>query len=668
MKNLWDSKEASLYEENSLQMRIYSSRLLGQNSDLVLHGGGNTSVKLMETNLFGEREDILYVKGSGCNLNMIEDKGFTALRLKTMQKLAKLESISDSEMVCQQHLAMTNPDAPSPSVEALLHAVIPLKWIDHTHADAVVTISNTPEGEELLRDLYGERIIFVPYVLPGFKLAKKVLGITNNLDMKNYEGMLLLNHGIITFAETALESYKRMIDLVSLAEKKIEKKFANQFSSKTVTKKDLQGEELRLLANVRRKVSQIRGASVLAQLDNSPKAYGFANLQNVNDISTRGPITTDHLIRTKPIPVVLDVNNLEKSLDEFSMGYKAYFERHSDGQKICLDTAPRWGVWPGKGTVVFGRNITESRIVADIVEHTVKAIRWAESIGGWSPIGEEHLFEGEYWELQQLKLLNNSLLPNENGHREFEGKIALVSGAASGIGLASARELHEQGAVVVGMDLNKEILNIFSETGMLGLQCDVTNKEEVRKAVERTVSYFGGLDILILNAGTFPAGPVIENMDEQTWSKSLDINLTAPQQLLQTCVPFLKEGIDPSVVFMGSRNVPAPGPGASAYSVPKAGQTQLARIAALELGKFGIRVNILHPDCVYDTGLWTSESLEKSAKRYGLTVEKYKSRNVLKKDVKTKEVARMVCAMAGSVFFKTTGAQIPIDGGNERVI
>ena len=334
-----------------------------------------------------------------------------------------------------------------------------------------------------------------------------------------------------------------------------------------------------------------------------------------------------------------------------------------------MDCAPRWGVWPGKGTVAFGRNITESGIISDIVEHTVKAIQHAEAIGGWKPVTEKHLFEAEYWKLQQAKLKpRNDVRGVKNDTQEFEGKIALVSGAASGIGLACARELFEQGAVVVGLDLNPDISNILSEPGMLGIECDVTDQKAVSEAVLVIVRKFGGLDVLVLNAGTFPAGQTIEEMDEQTWSKSLAINLTAPQQLLQSCVPFLKEGIDPAVIFMASRNVPAPGPGASAYSVPKAGQTQMARIAALELGKFGIRVNILHPDCVYDTGLWTQEVLERSAKRYGLTVEEYKGRNVLKKDVKTKEVARMVCAMSGSVFAKTTGAQIPIDGGNERVI
>ncbi|MBC8258857.1 MAG: bifunctional aldolase/short-chain dehydrogenase [SAR324 cluster bacterium] len=677
MKNLWDQGVAKQFEEDSLQMRVYSSNLLGQNTDLVLHGGGNTSVKLKQTNLFGEEEVILYVKGSGWNLATIEAAGFSALRLDSLQKLAKLENISDAEMIRQQQIAMINPDAPSPSVEALLHAIIPFSWIDHTHADAVVTISNTDKGEKLLRDLYGERLIVIPYVLPGFKLAQTVLKITEKLNCKQYEGMLLLNHGIISFAESARESYTRMIDLVSQAEKYLNKYNSVSSSSSFVTvpeNADSQKQVLQTLARIRRKVSEIRGSAMLAQLDNNSGACNFAGLANVKEIATRGPITSDHLIRTKPIPLIVDAVNPDRVVDEFAAEYTAYFERNSNGHQSCLDCAPRWAVWPestampAQGTISFGKNLCESEIVADIVEHTLKAIQQAERLGGWNPVAETHLFEAEYWELQQAKLTNNSLLPVEMKALEFEGKIALVSGAASGIGLACARELREQGAVVVGLDLNPEIVNILSAAGMMGLECNVTDQEAVRKAVEETVRKFGGLDILVLNAGTFPAGQTIEEMDEKTWSKSLAINLTAPQQLLQACVPFLKEGIEPAVVFMASRNVPAPGPGASAYSVPKAGQTQLARIAAMELGKFGIRVNILHPDCVYDTGLWTPEALERSAKRYGLTVEEYKGRNVLKIDVKTKEVARMVCAMAGSVFAKTTGAQIPIDGGNERVI
>ena len=673
MKNLWDPDAVAQFEENTLQLRVYTSRLLGQNSDLVLHGGGNTSVKNQQTNLFGEAEDILYVKGSGCDLAAIDEDGFTPLHLKTLRKLAALENISDVEMIRQQQMAKINPDAPNPSVEALLHAIIPFDWIDHTHADAVVTLTNTPGGNELIRKIYGERLLLIPYVMPGFKLSRKVFEMTTKIDWTQFEGMILLNHGIFSFGDTALESYTRMIDLVSLAEDFLAK---NSTLTNTAATESVPGKaKLLKLASIRRKVSALRGTGSLAQLNFSTEARTFAKLTNVKEIATRGPITSDHLIRTKSVPAIIDLENPQRSLDEFTSAYKAYFERHTNGEQKCLDSAPRWAVWPGHGTISFGANLTESGIVSDIAEHTVKAIQLAENLtsegssGRWQPVSEKHLFEAEYWVLQQAKLKSENVNQGEQKTiSEFQGKIAIVSGAASGIGLACARELFAQGAVVVGLDLNPEISKIFCEPGMLGLQCDVTDQKGVIEAVAETVRQFGGIDILVLNAGTFPAGQTIEEMGEQTWSRSLEINLTAPQQLLQACVPFLKEGIDPAVVFMASRNVPAPGAGASAYSVPKAGQTQLARIAALELGKFGIRVNILHPDCVYDTGLWTPDALERSAKRYGLTVEQYKGRNILKIDVKTKEVARMVCAMSGAVFAKTTGAQIPIDGGSERVI
>ena len=373
-------------------MRVYSSRLLGNNSELVLHGGGNTSVKFRETNLFGEEEEILYVKGSGYNLATIENNGFTPLRLKTLLKLAEVENLSDTEMVRQQKMAMANPGAPSPSVEALLHAVIPFKWIDHTHADTVVTITNTPRGIELIQEIYGERLFIIPYVMPGFKLVRKVHELSRNVDWNQYEGMVLLNHGIFSFAESALESYTRMIDLVSLAEKYLGK---NSTISSTSPPDSVPGKAsfpehptLQTLARIRSKVSEIRGAAMLALLNYGPEARGFANLPDVKEIATRGPITSDHLIRTKPVPAVLDPENLENNLENFASGYKAYFERQTNGQQTCLDCAPRWGVWPGKGTVAFGRNITESGIVSDIVEHTVKAIQHAESIGGWKPVTE----------------------------------------------------------------------------------------------------------------------------------------------------------------------------------------------------------------------------------------------------------------------------------------
>jgi NAD(P)-dependent dehydrogenase (short-subunit alcohol dehydrogenase family) len=283
-------------------------------------------------------------------------------------------------------------------------------------------------------------------------------------------------------------------------------------------------------------------------------------------------------------------------------------------------------------------------------------------LGGWQPVSEGHNFELEYWDLQQAKLRRSRAWP------EFQGKIVLVTGAASGIGLACAQEFCIRGASVAGLDINPRILDKMNEPGQLGIICDVTDASALKAAVERTVRTFGGLDILIPNAGIFPPSLRIEEMDDAVWNRSMEINLTSQQRLLQFSIPYLKYGLDPNIVFIASKNVPAPGPGAGAYSVAKAGVTQLARVAALELAGFGIRVNMIHPDAIFDTGIWTSEVLEKRARQYGLTVDQYKTKNLLHTELTSKNAAELVCAIAGSAFSKTTGAQIPIDGGNERVI
>ena len=318
MKNLWDQKTAARLKKNPLQLRVYTSQLLGLDTELVLHGGGNTSVKIRENNIFGEEEDIIYVKGSGMNLATIDVKGFTPLRLKHMRRLVDLVNINDTILVHEQQLAMTNFEAPSPSVEALLHSIIPFRWVDHTHADAVVTLTNTPKGEELIKEVYGEKFIIIPYVMPGFKLARMVYEITKKLDWKLYEGMILLNHGIISFGSEAYESYERMINSVKLAEKFLEKHSSMPKINFVKKPSSLNQQTLRTLSQIRKKVSNIRGKATLARLNNSLEARFFSCLPNIKKIATRGPITSDHLIRTKPAPVFINQKNVQKSIEDFA--------------------------------------------------------------------------------------------------------------------------------------------------------------------------------------------------------------------------------------------------------------------------------------------------------------------------------------------------------------
>jgi NAD(P)-dependent dehydrogenase (short-subunit alcohol dehydrogenase family) len=342
--------------------------------------------------------------------------------------------------------------------------------------------------------------------------------------------------------------------------------------------------------------------------------------------------------------------------------YKAYFARLATGGLSCLDPAPRWAVWPGQGIVALGSSARDAGIVADITRHTVRAIQWAEKLGGWRALPERDLFEVEYWELEQAKLKAGGSRP------PFQGRVALVTGAASGIGRACAELLQAQGAAVVGLDVNPDITRQFDRDDLVGLVCDVTDRTALSKAIAATVRRFGGLDILISNAGIFSRSETLADMSEDAWRQSLALNLTSHQVLLTLAIPYLRLGIDPSVVIVASKNVPAPGPGAGAYSVAKAGLTQLARVAALELAGDGIRVNVLHPNAVFDTAAWTDEVLAARARHYGITVEEYRRSNLLKVEVTSKDVAALVAAVAGPAFSKTTGAQIPIDGGNDRVI
>ncbi|MBT9438361.1 MAG: bifunctional aldolase/short-chain dehydrogenase [Desulfobacterales bacterium] len=656
MNSLWNDNDAKAFLNDPLQLRVYTSRLLGLQPELVLHGGGNTSVKVKKENIFGDIEEILYVKGSGVDLTDIQPAGFAPVKLEVLNKMALLEKLDDADLLRLQRTSMLDPDSPNPSIEAVLHAIIPFKYVDHTHADSVVTISNNERGEKLIQEIYKDRVLIVPYVTPGFILAKKVYELTRNLDWSKVEGIILLNHGVFTFADDARTSYERMIHIASLADDYLKKQGVFDSVAKAEPLEDLLS-----LARIRHQVSVAKGDAMIARLDQRPEACGFANLSDVYSIATRGPMTLDHVIRTKPIPVILK-NDIEKDIADYSSKYKKYFDRNTDGHLECLDTAPRWGIWPEYGTISFGRSVKEAEIVTDIADHTIRAIQLGEALGGWKPLPEKDIFHMEYWTLQQAKL------KKKESSLELQGKIALITGAAGGIGRACAEALYEQGSVVAGLDINPEIAEIFNQQDRAGLTCDVTDDKAVQEAVEFIVRSFGGLDILVTNAGIFPASRSIEEMDAETWNRSMEINLTSHQRLLKACIPYLKHGIDPAVIFIASKNVPAPGPGASAYSVAKAGLTQLARIAAMELAVFGIRVNIVHPDAVFDTGIWTQEVLESRAKHYGLTVAEYKTKNLLKTEVTSKDVAAMVCAMAGRAFAKTTGAQVPVDGGNERVV
>ncbi len=493
--------------------------------------------------------------------------------------------------------------------------------------------------------------------MPGFILAKKIYEMTKGMDWDSIDGMILLNHGVFTFHDDPKESYEMMIRIVSKAENYLKKNGAKGLKGK----KNVEKTEALKIAQLRKQISEIWKSPILARLNNSGESVAFSSLTNVKSISGRGPLTPDHIIRTKRTPVVLS-QNFEKDLNNYKNDYGKYFDKYHTVDQVQLDPAPRWAIWPKQGTIAFGNSVKAVRIIEDITRHTRKAIHQAEHLESWKTLPKSDLFEMEYWSLEQAKLKKASQ------PKSMQGRIAIVTGAASGIGKACVHELLAAGAVVTALDINPNITDIFPQEGVLAIKCDVTNLKQLKSAVEKTVAHFGGVDMVISNAGIFPESTLIANMDEKIWDKSMEVNLTSHRQLIQLTVPFLELGINPAIVIIGSKNVSAPGPGASAYSVAKAGLTQLGRVAALELGQKGIRVNILHPNAVFDTAIWSDDVLETRAKNYGLTVQEYKSNNILKTEVTSKDVAELAVVMLGKTFSKVTGAQVPIDGGNDRVI
>ncbi|MCP5353067.1 MAG: bifunctional aldolase/short-chain dehydrogenase [Chromatiales bacterium] len=657
MQNLWNDAEATA-QPTELDLRVYSSRLLGREPALVLHGGGNTSVKLRETNTVGEAEDILYVKGSGWDLATIEAPGYAPVRLAHLLKLAELDELSDSAMVNELKTHMTIASAPTPSVEAILHAVLPYRYVDHTHADAVVTITNTPDGEARIRELYGDRVVIIPYVMPGFDLARLVARLFPKQVGPNTIGMVLMNHGIFSFGATAKESYERMIELVSAAEDYLAGHGAWQLPEAVQT------EELPPLrdniARLRAAISAQLGAPAVICRRDDPRACAFTRRDDLVRIAQQGPATPDHVIRTKRVPL------LGRDVDAYADAYRAYFNSNAPKSRVpvtMLDPAPRVILDRVLGMLTVGRSAKDADIVGDIYAHTIGIIERAEKLDRWQALPAFDIFEVEYWELEQAKLKQGGKAP------PFAGEVALVTGAASGIGRACVQSLLGRGAAVVGLDIDPAITTTFQRPDYLGITCDVTDANAIVAALENAVQRFGGLDMLVLNAGMFPGGRAVAELDDALWRKVMTVNLDANLTLLRECHPLLKLAPNKGrVAVIGSKNVPAPGPGAAAYSASKAALNQLARVTALEWAADGIRVNSVHPDAVFDTGLWTDEVLAARAAHYGLSVEAYKTKNLLRTEVRSVDVAEMVAAMLGPLFAKTTAAQVPIDGGNDRVI
>lgn len=661
--NRWKESEISK-NPSALSLRVYTSRLLGQDPSLVLHGGGNTSVKDRVKNLFGEEEDVLYIKGSGWDLATIESAGFPAVRMKPLMRLRELNALGDVEMMNELRAQLINTQAPDPSVETLLHAYLPHRFVDHTHANAVLTLTNQPDGEKRIRELYGSRMGIVPYIMPGFLLAKACAEVYES--NPKVQGLILLKHGIFSFGDTAKESYDLMLEFVQRAEEWVAGRKTHGVNSKKQAPSSTAKESVTL--KIRQELLR-RGFPCVLAVDSSEPSLALVNHDRVDEITQRGPVTPDHVIRTKRLPVVIrEAEKIPALLDRYATEYTAYFERNSALRGVTrqkLDVFPRVFLVPDFGVVTVGGTQKEANIALDIYRHTAQVLLAAEQIGTYEALPEADIFDVEYWVLEQAKLkLGPKKLP-------LSGKVAIVTGGSSGIGAAIVEMYLEQGATVHIWDLKENELPKPGKGsgGVYFSSVDVTNRERVSSATKKAVQLSGGIDILVVNAGIFPSSHSIEEITGREWDSSLQVNLSGAFHTVAEVLPWMKnQGTGGDIVFIASKNVPAPGKQAAAYSVAKAGQTQLARVLALEAGAYGIRVNMLHPHLIFDTGIWSPEVLDKRAKSYGMSVEEYKRNNLLKTELCRKDVAKAAFALVSGYFSKTTGAQIPLDGGSERTL
>ncbi|MCP5364881.1 MAG: bifunctional aldolase/short-chain dehydrogenase [Hyphomicrobiales bacterium] len=666
-------------------LRTYSTRLLGAEPQLVIHGGGNTSVKTVQRDLIGDFVDVLCVKGSGWDMATIEPPGLPAVRLDPLLKLMDVETLSDEEMVDIQRANLLDPRAPNPSVETLLHAFLPHRYIDHTHANALLALTDQPDGEALCEDVYGKTMGLVPYIMPGFALARKAVEVYRA--HPNVEGLILLKHGIFTFGETARQAYERMIEKVSQAEQRITGSagfsVAGVHLPKAVGKS--KSKSFQTIALPAHCASMIEVAPIIrgaAAIDRGNRAYqrfildfrtsarilDFVNGHELKRYSQLGTATPDHVIRTKPKPLIAPVASAD-DLQSFAIDtrlamaayqddYRSYFERHNQryqGTKKPLDAVPRVVLVPGVGLFGLGASLKEARIAADLAETNIEVITAAERMGQYEVISEADIFDIEYWSLEQAKL-------GQSREKPLARHIAVITGGGSGIGAATAAGFRAHGAEVAVLDLNEDhARDVASSIGGIAIQCDVCDQKAIRGAFNQVVSTFGGLDIVVSNAGAAWQGR-IGDVDERILRESFELNFWGHQRVAQAAVGVMRaQGTGGCLLFNASKQAVNPGPDFGPYGLPKAATLALMRQYALDHGRDGIRANAVNADRIR-SGLLTEQMIVERASARGVTETAYMSGNLLNAEVTANDVADAFVHLALSP--KTSGAVLTVDGGN----
>lgn len=675
MENLWSDKDAESYIDQfttsevnqDVALRVYTSRLLGGEPKLVLHGGGNTSVKTTMPDMLGQDTDVLCVKGSGWDLGDIEPPGLPAVRLEPIRQLAELSTLSDGGMINAQRINLLDASAPNPSVETLLHAFLPHKFVDHTHANAVLALTDQKGGDDICREVFGDRMGYVPYIMPGFALAKKAKEVFEQ--DTDVEGLILLKHGIFSFGETAQESYERMIEMVSRAEAEIEKRKSRNFSSVEIP---TQLASVSKIAPILRGLCAVESDTgtqrLVMEFRTNEVILNYVVDANVTRFSQQGTVTPDHVIRTKPNPLITPAPEYGK-LEEFTVGaraavenyiaeYHAYFARNNKRQAVSkteLDPMPRIILVPGVGLFGLGNSAGAASIAADLAETNIDVISDVEAMGTYEVIPEADIFDLEYWSLEQAKL-------GKSAEKPLQRQIAVVTGGGSGIGAATAKTFAAAGAVVVVLDRDEAAAQeVAFQIGGLGLACDVTDTRSVSQAFNTICERFGGLDLLVSNAGAAWQGRIGE-VDDEVLRESFELNFFAHQSVAKAAVGIMKaQGTGGCLLFNTSKQAINPGPDFGPYGLPKAATLFLMKQYALDYGSDGIRSNAVNADRIR-TGLLDDEMIAARSQARGVSEADYMGGNLLGREVLTEDVAKAFLDLA--LAEKTTAAIVTVDGGN----
>jgi len=687
MENLYNPKDAQQFAQqcsaysHELALRVYTSRLIGKSRDLVLHGGGNTSVKCRIKNIVDEEIDVLFVKGSGWDLATIEPEGFTGLMLDPIRKLRRIDFLSDEEMENQLAINRIESRSPNPSVEALLHAFLPHKYIDHTHADSILILTNQTQGRAYVEEALGSRVTVIPYVMSGFPLAKAVAEAYE--DTPDVDAIVVMHHGIFTFAEEAKTAYDHMIRMVSRAETFIAEKPRTAFIGVKGSEIEMAGSSESDLVRV---APVLRGAVSRPAPDGwlrrfyieartSPDVVKASLSPEAKEICRSGVLTPDHAIRTKHQMVFIDQvlesdddlkDLIHRSIESFKTDFMRYCQDRTD-----LDPYPILFLVSGVGLLALGDSRKAARISADIGERTIQAKLKAYALGDYVPIAEPHVLDMECWNLQQKKL--------KKAGQPLQGQVAFITGGAGAIGFGIAKQLLAAGAVVVISDIDQSRLarvrdmlaEAFGEDRVEAIVMDVTDLDSVESAVEEICGRLGGIDIVVPNAGIAHVAR-LEDLKPEKFDQVISVNLKGTFTVIKGAIPiFRRQGTGGNIVVISSKNVFDPGAAFGAYSASKAGAHQISKIAALELAEIGVRVNMINPDAVFGddaigSKLWEEVGPDRMKSR-GLDAQGlkdyYRQRSLLKVQVLGEHVGNAVVFFA-SELTPTTGASLPVDAGN----